>query len=238
MWYKTLLLLGLIFITTLSADRGKIQKEKTRILIVPFDRVNFYSQIEIPIILSSNGLVDDEEIYFAYKEKLTKTLAASSADFSFFELPEAEINTLKKQIPVIHKMTPISHYGVDLDRMRDSSLIRRYLKNFNADYILFLCRYEINAKLFSSSKSFEGSTFVSWSRHEVDYELFNANQELVALGSSFSLIPKRPEDSTYLTYGVKIEGMHRAYEDLKKDIIKKEQSYKGKAVYKLKKVSN
>ncbi|MEQ8625250.1 MAG: hypothetical protein RJQ00_10035 [Vicingaceae bacterium] len=234
MWYRTLLL-GIIFITsTSSADKAVMQVEKTRVLIVPFDRVDFYSQVEVPILLGSNGFTDDKQIYPAYKKELIRVLGQERQNFSFFELPESEAKVLKQQVPTVHKMTPVSHYGVDLSLLRDSTLIKRYLSNFGADYILFLCRYEINTKPFISSKSFDGSTFVNWSRHEIDYELFNSEQKLVAMASSFTLTPRQPTDSTYLTYGVRLEGMSYAFEDLQEDIIRKEKRYKGKPIYKIK----
>jgi len=233
MWYKILLFLGVVFFTATSADKAGMQSKKTRVLIVPFDRVDFYSQVTVPILLSSNGFTDNKQIYPAYKKEIINALGQERQNFLFFELPNSEANTLKRQVPVVHKMTPISHYGVDLSLLRDSSLIERYLTNFSADYILFLSRYEINNKPFISSKSFDGSTFVNWSRHEVDYELYNADCKLIALASSFNLTPRQPTDSTYLTYGVRLDGMNFAFEDLQEDIIEKEQRYSGKPVFQL-----
>ncbi len=235
MWFNLITLFALTF--SLSVGQGEIINDdnKKRILIVPFDAFAFQSKIDIPIIISSNHLNSSNEIYITYNKQIAKTLSESSLQYSFLTLPDSEIKNLRMQVPVVFKESPTSHYGVDLTKLYQEGLITQLLHDFSADYILFLCRYEINNRLFSSSRSFDGSTFVQWSLHNIDYELYNSEKQLIALADSYILSPRRPTDTTHLTHGVRADGMTDSYKKLTEDIISKIEKYEGEPVYKIKK---
>ena len=235
MWFNFIILVFLTMFSTNYPQGSSVDDVKTRIIIVPFDALAFQSKIDIPIITSSNHLNSSKDISRVYNEKIVKTLSESNESFAFFSLPESEIKSLRMQAPVVFKKKPISHYGVDLSRLYQEDLIANILSNFSADYILFLCRYEITPKLFSSGKSFDGSSFVPWSLHKIDYEIYNSDKQLIALADAYNLDPKRPTDSTYLTHGVIVDGMEKSYRKLSEDMISKIENYRGEPIYKIKK---
>ncbi len=211
------------------------QVDYKRIAIIPFERFSFESLHELDSIAACNGLSNAEEVYESYVREIALHIS-DSTDLTFFVLSESDLVNIRTNLPKVYKYKPISHFGVDIKPLIGNGLLKQISESMKVDAFLFLTKYKIDSKLLSTRKSYGGSKYLNWSSHDLDYELYNIEGDLMALANKFSLRPKNPSGETYSCKGTILEGMFKSYSKIGKDVEVKIKKYsqKKKPVYKIK----
>lgn len=211
------------------------QEEYKRIAIIPFERFSFESAHEMDSIASCNNLSSAEEVYESYIREIALHISDSS-NLTFFILSESDLVKIRTSLPKEYKYKPISHFGVDIEPLIENGLLNQISESMKVDAFLFLTKYKIDFKLLSTRKAYGGSKYLNWSTHNLDYELYNLEGDLMALANKFSLRPKNPSDDTYSCRGTILDGMFNSYSKIGKDVEMKVKKYtqKKKPIYKIK----
>lgn len=196
--------------------------------MVPFDRFDFHSSFPIQEIAKSNTWESEEEVYTNYLDTLLHEIAKPNENLEIFLLPSAEIEMLHTKVPKQYKTEPITHMGVNLERIKEGGRLKSMVENFSADYILFLCRYEIKSKMVATRALDDGSKFLAWSRHVLTYEMYNADGELVVLADQLELNPPSPNSKNASSHGTLLNEIKPTYEQIQEDIHKKLSLYRKK----------
>lgn len=224
-----LLALGLTFLFT-----GAIA-QSYRILLVPFDKFQFESPVAIEDIAAYNSLDHTDEVYTTYNLAISSFLNAQSDSLTFFLPAASDIEHINRVTPRAYKKEPVTHFGVSIEPLKESGKLDELLSNMQADFILFFTRYKIIGKLITSRVSVAKSgQFISWSNHYLDYELYNAQAELIAGSDRFPITPNNPTSKTYMTEGTLVSDLENASGKLAQDIEYKIQrsKRKGEPVFK------
>jgi hypothetical protein len=209
------------------------QEGAKRIVVVPFDRFGFESEIPLGFIGQVNE-VKSEEVPDLYWKNMINELSKENTWLYFFQISETDRLILSKRLQREFKTEKPSHYGMNLTTLGEGAL-QQLLENYSADYILFVTRYHIQKKLLYAGRSFDGSKFIPWATHSIDYELYNKEEELIVIGDGSEISSRNPTDETYLSEGVLLSLLDRGIEELILDLYDKMKAYKGKPVFKLKK---
>lgn len=211
------------------------QTEKKQIVLVPYSPVHFLSTFDLAEIAEYNSIDNPENVHQHVLDSMVKYLAKQHPEYSIFQIPESDQQAMQYLIQAQYKDKPIGHYGIDMESLLTRGNYEQMLENLGADYALFITHYNIEKKLHSSSRSFDGSYIIPWARHLVDYELYDKKGNLIALADRFQLEWNLPGEENYLQKGLVLKDMQRSFRSLLKDIIQKEQRYKNKPVYKYRK---
>lgn len=213
--------------------------EKSRILIVPFSRFDFQTAYPLKEIAATNGWSREEEVFGRYRDTVIRRLSRSNQNLSAFSIPAYEYDLIKNQLPRVYKAKPSTHFGVDIGLLAQNDRLKTLLTNFSADYILFICRYEISSRLVANIGLYDGSSLLPWSNHEITYELFDKEGNLVVMADQFKVLPKNPNAENIDTKGVLLHEVAPNYGVILDDIHQKLQVYQNqkrkKPVYRLKK---
>ena len=201
------------------------QEKNINVLIIPFQSYHFQSSFDLLDIAFVNKIPYANEVSNNYKERLVQELSKGKMNYKLFEIPANEYQSIQFLLDPIFIDKPTGHYGIDKEKLARSSSFKNMIKSFEVDYVLFLTNYRIDSKLYTSSRSFDGSYALPWSRHLLDYELLDHNLNLVALSREFELKSNLPTNDTYLTKGLLVSEMDKGYSSLIKDFHLKIEQY-------------
>jgi len=195
-------ILVLLVLLTSFASHVQSQKKAKRILIVPFDRFDFESSFSLTKIAIENNLSGDDVVYQFYKNHFIKEFSTSTDEVVMFELQEADAKYLMSKLPRVYKRKPVTHNGYDLKAYTESGKLAGLLDNYAADYILFVSKYFISNRLLTTKSNFDGSKFLNWSRHEIDYELYDKSGELLIVGDHIEIKTISPTQANFNSAGL------------------------------------
>ena len=225
----------ILFFTILTSVN--LMAQQLRVLVIPFDKFQFECNMTTSEIALYNELSGADQVYDVYTQALLEAINESSDSLSIYEMDENSLNLIRRQLPRVYKREPISHNGVDIEAYAKSGDLKKLLENMGADYLMVISRYKIMGKIITARGSWSSSAgFINWSIHQVDYEIFNAEGDLVALADRFTIRPRNPRNETYTTQGTLTEDLWIGMLKLGLDIEQKALKYqkKGKVVYKSK----
>jgi hypothetical protein len=213
--------------------------ENSRILIVPFSRFDFQTSYSLSEIVTINNWKASDEVFGRYRDTLVKRLSQNHQNLSAFPIPAYEYGLIKNQLPRVYKEKPSTHFGIDMSLLKQNDRLKTLLTNFSADYILFISRYEISSRLVATMSSHEGSKFLPWANHEITYELFDLEGNLVVMADQFKVPPRNPYAENMDSKGVLLDEVAPNYVMNLDDIYQKLRVYQNqkrkKPVYRLKK---
>lgn len=210
--YLVILLFSFASISVLA------QEEKKNILVVPFAPYHFLSSFDLQEMANFNKLSSPGDVVDAVQDGLLKGISTSKSKFNFTTIPPNEYQAIKHLIDPEFIAEPTGRYGIDLSKLKSSQSFQTLLKNFNIDYVLFLTHYRIDKKLYTSGRSFDGSYAIAWSSHLLDYELINAEENLVAMAREFEIKPNAPTLENYFMKGLLLSELNGGHRELLKDI--------------------
>jgi hypothetical protein len=215
---------------------NSIGQENKTVLIIPFPSQQFFSYFDANTLQSINGAESTDILFKNFGDSLIRALSNYKKHFDFVKIPDIEYNSVKYYIDPFFKEAPVSHYGIDFLKIKNQKSFKSLCLNYEVDYVLFLTNYTIKKKLLSSSKSFEGSHFIAWSRHELNYELYDVEGNLIAMSDGFSIEPDLPLEENYFKKGLEISKLKEGFKKLSLDLNLKLNQYlkKGKAQFKSK----
>ncbi len=230
---KLLVFASLLFTTSFLWS----QSAKKQILLIPYPAVHFVTAFDLAEVASINEVDNPADLNRLYLDSFIHVLGLAHPGYQLFEISESDFQAIQYQIGSTYREKPIGHYGIDMNPSLHMQSILPLMERMNADYVLFLTHCFIDNKLYSSSRSFDGSYLLPWARHQIDYELYDTSGKLVVLADQFELTGNLPNQENYLKKGLDISDMDLAYRSLLKDIIQKLNQYKedGPAIYKVKK---
>jgi len=216
---------------------SNVKAQSLRVLVVPFDKFQFECPMSLKEIASYNEFSEPGQVHEAYTMALLEAMNSVSDSLAIYQLDENGIAQLRRQMPKIYKREPISHNGVEVKSLAENGQLQSFLKNMGADYLMVISRYKILGKLITARGNWDNSTgFISWSIHQVDYEIFNSEGKLVALADRFTINPRNPRSDNYTTEGTLLKDLRSGMQKLGLDVEQKLQKFekKGKVVYRSK----
>jgi hypothetical protein len=211
--------------------------QQLRVLVVPFDQFQFECPMPLDEIAKHNALSSPDEVYRAYANALLQSMNTASDSLTIYQTDKNSLAQIHRQLPRVYKREPVSHNGVDIKAFKESGKLASYLDNMGADYLMVISRYKIMGKLITSRGSWDNSGgFISWSIHQLDYEVFNRAGELVAMADRFTIRPKNPRSDNYQTQGLVLADLSRGMQQLGMDLEQKllKHRKKGKVAFKSK----
>ncbi len=213
-----------------------LNAQSPNILVVPYQSFDFLIEFDAAEIDSINNLGGQNQVFKAVQDSLLKQLLKPHNKFNYSIIPAVELQSIQNRIRSIYKTKPTGHMGKDISSILKSGDLEKIMKNFQADYILFLSQHSIRKRIYSTSRSFDGSYLLSWSRHLIDYEMYNSNGELIIMADDFELKTPLPNNENYIKKGLIINEMNWGYRSILRDIQLKLEKYKPgkKAIYKVK----
>lgn len=225
------------FILILAGGLSFLGAQNKRVLVVPFDQFQFECSMPLEKIAEYNNFSDPERVYQAYIDSLLFYMNRASDSLILYQLNEHDLQTVRELTPRTYKREPISHNGVDIEPLLAEDQLAELLQNMGADYIMFISRYKIQVKFLSSRGNWDNtSRFISWSTHQVDYEIYNPKGKLVAMADRFLITPRPPREENYKTEGTVLSDLKRSFKKMGLDIEQKLDRFnrKGKVSYKSK----
>lgn len=217
--FLTLLLLSFAFSSVFA------QVKKWNVLVVPFATYHFVSAFDIQEMASFNQLTSPEKVVYAVQDSLLKGITKVNSNFNFIGIPQNEYQAIKYLVDPEFITKPTGRYGIDLSKLKDSQTFQSIVKNFKIDYVLFLTHYRIDKKIYTSGRSFDGSYAIAWSSHFLDYELIDANENLIAMAREFDIKPNAPTIQNYFMKGLLLNELDAGYQDLVSDFQIKIEQY-------------
>lgn len=214
---------------------GNLSAQVKRVLVIPFDQFQFESPTPLEEIAEFNGWKDPTVIYVEYNKAIVNFLNEAEDSVVFFPVIPADLEQIRNLIPRIYKREPVSHYGVDIEPIKQNEMLQNLLNQMGADYILFINRYKIIGKLIAARANIAtAGKFVNWSSHLIDYEIYDAKANLVCGADRFTFNPHNPNSKTYQTKGTLVTDLERPSLKLAADIAYKIDRYekKGKVIFK------
>jgi hypothetical protein len=211
-------------------------QEKKTVLVVPFPSHQFFSYFDANLLSEINHTETPEVLYKNLGDTLVHSLSGYKEHFHFLRIPDIEYNSMQFYINPEFKDEPISHYGIDFSKFKDLATFKNLCLNYEVDYILFFTNYTIKKKILSAKRSFEGSQFIAWSRHDLNYEMYDTKGNLIAMSDGFSIIPDEPTKSNYSEKGLNISNLKNGFRAISEDLKIKVYQYKikGKPQFKAK----
>jgi hypothetical protein len=203
-----------------KVSKSQSQERASRILIVPFDRFDFESTFSLSEIAAANELQSDEEVYPFYRNHFIKEFSTSSTQVVLFELQQSDRRQLMSKLPRAYKRKPVTHHGYELQAYVESGKLENLMNNYAADYILFISKYFISNRLLTTKKSFENSKFLSWSRHEIDYELYDQKGELLIVGDHIQINSNSPNQANFQSAGLIAVELNQGIIEVRDKLIK------------------
>ena len=213
---KSRILLLLIFLASVI----QAQESTKRVLVIPFGRFDFQSQFSLDKIAYVNDISNVDLVVDTYLNHFISTSSKEKGQLELFRINEDDLKVLLTRVSKEYKSRPTSHYGVNIDLLKKEE-IDALLTNYSADYILFLTQYSIRKKVIVAGRNFDGNKFIPWSLHEVDYELYDKELHLVAIGDAVSLEPRKPTEENYLSNGLILQTLERAFSRFPEDVYNK-----------------
>ena len=220
---KTIIIFFVFFLGIIPTIRS--QENNINVLIIPFPSYHFQSSFDLLDIAFVNEIPYANEVYKTFQDSLVRELSKGKLNYKLFEIPENEFQSIKYLLEPVFIEKPTGHYGIDKEKLTKSSAFNNMIKNLGVDYVLFLTNYRIDTKLYTSSRSFDGSYALPWSRHLLDYELVDKKINLVALSRELELKANNPNNETYLTKGLLLSTMNKGFSSLVNDFHLKIQQY-------------
>ncbi len=212
-------------------------QDRPKVLIVPFQEISVVTEFDMEELLEINKL-SQQQFSRAICDSLIHTLKYETKHIDYTVLPTNEFEGIKHLLYPIHTYDPVPHFGVNIKALNNVGLIKQMANNYNVDYILFLTSYRMTQRLLLANQSFDGSFFLPWSNHLVDYELVDEKGELIALASKLNLEPNTPNQSNYTLKGLALKEMDQGHRILHRDIRSKillHKKKKGGVIYRLSK---
>lgn len=210
----------LFFISTISVFG---QNEKQKVLVCFFNNINFdtkYPSIKIAQInsIQTNQIVDSLQYIF-----MKGLQAATNDSIEFVPLKDFESNYFFKKAEINFKKEP-SHYHRNLDNVPYNEF-QFLLKKYDASSILFINRYlivkskkseeEQNAFIREAAKLnlsiYLDSKRISYSRHYVDFDLYNFEMEEISSFGDYILPFPRLDANNYQLYGLDFYTLENSY---------------------------
>lgn len=216
--FTYLFFLHFFILTSLLAQEGDVKKS---IAVLGFKRFEFQSDFKLQEIMEVNQLSSQDEVYELYVNTILDEISIQKGELSLFRLPKTESDRLHKRIPVEYKTSPANYLGVDIRYLREMNRINTLLTNLSADYFLALTEYKINTIFITKIATEDGSKMLRWSTHQISYELYDKNGNVVAYGDRIELLPKDPKKGTANTMGVEISMVKDSFINIIDDIDKK-----------------
>jgi hypothetical protein len=229
MWFKHFLLFCIILV---GLHPIKAQGQEKRILIIPFSEVNF----ELPasrVIVAGRNQVEPQELHGHYLDSLLFFLSKNENNLLFYRLPVYEDRILKQQMPIAFKRKPTSHMGTDIESLVENGKWQAMMENMGVDLVVVLTHYRMAEYLLPTKQEFDGSKFLSWTKHYVDYEVYDRQGEMIAMADDFTMKAAGPRKDNFQSQGTLVSDMKYGYRKLAEDIALKIEKHEksGKIVH-------
>lgn len=166
LWEKLLLSFFFIGILIRSYD-GFAQR---KILVVPFDRFEFHTEIPLEMINEANGFELDQ-YYPALARTMTDAFTlGSSKESVFVVIGESDYNMLRRYLKFRFNGKE-AHYECSLELLH-KNIYQQILEEYNCQYMLVIDWYRIMQKKEGVTVNKIRKVDV-YTEHYIDYDLFN-----------------------------------------------------------------
>lgn len=159
------------------------QSNKKKVLVIPYGRFEFTSEYTLEEIAVKNDIASTE-VYNAYQKSLLKvSVGFQSENFEFIAITDEALAPYKKYIKYVDgKFDGKNHYAIKMKSFPVEEFAKLMEAN-DASFIIFVNWYQIEKSSFVS-RGKKRKRF-KYSRHFVDYEIYNLfQQKIVGVGKN------------------------------------------------------
>jgi len=169
----------LLFVTVYSGFSQTSNKK--RILIIPFNRMEFDIEYSLEDIAAENN-IEKTDVYENYKNKLVKTFENFSAEnFEFVPVNPSIYRPLKKYVKYAHKkFNKKKFYASNLELFPDDEFTK-LMEAHNTDFVLFVNWYHLRQEVYIVLTG--NKPRLDYAGHYIDYDVYNLfKQKLFGAG--------------------------------------------------------
>lgn len=188
-----------------------------KVLVIPYHRFEFHTQYGLNEIALINDTISSSEVYEIYQAALMKRLGQFNSNDCDFVAPLAsDIRYFWKRVDYEYVKKPVSHYQAMLGRIPDKKY-KEMLNAYDADYVLFINWYKIEKAVYRMNTG-GGSSRKKYSRHFVDYDIYDEGKQLIIAESRKEIDGEVFSKRMVLRKKLKVEDFEYQYDNLAKDI--------------------
>jgi hypothetical protein len=208
---KKAVLLLLLAMTLSDVLIAQSKVEQTyKVLVIPFSRFEFHTEIKLSEINKANGLEGDQ-FYPQLIAHLTEAFEiASSEEVAYTFVTEDDLRIICKELRY-GLIGNEAHYSCIIEKANEEA-IRQLLDNYECDYLLTLNWYRImetNASLIINKKKKIGV----YSYHYIDYDFFNRDLTLKTRESKLKMeVSATADNFKYL--GLRLQDLKPYYKKM------------------------
>jgi len=196
--------LGLSFVPLNYPQRNR------QILVIPFSRFEFHTEIKLTTINEANGLSGDQ-FYPLLVNAITEAFELNSTERLSYKIIDQQ--DLMKISPFLkYELIPgKGHYTCDMGNL-DKKILKEILDKYNCDNLLTLNWYRIlNDK--TSYRKKRTRKISLYSSHFIDYDVFTREGTIIKEASRVGI--EVPADSSNIQYmGLRINDLKVEYKKL------------------------
>ena len=214
--FRTLICLLLFLVVTDSNAQSDLGLEQKKILLIPFSRFEFHTELKLSWINGINQMEKDQ-YYPALKQafgdgfvfgdfKKIKYALISDADYTSI-IPYIKFAVVSKE----------GHYASDLELLHQN-IYQKILEDYDCDFVLIFNWYRILERK-ESVKNKGARKFGVYTEHLIDYDFYDNKKHRLSYGANkkFMVVPT-VENLQY--GGVRISELRSVYKKLAVDITK------------------
>ena len=200
-----------ISITCLSTNSQAQEKQNPytkRVLLVPFNRFELHTEIELSLINKANNIKQDE-FYPNLLNAFHESFILNSNDQVTYHVIKPE--DYKELIKYVNQAVTKGHFESFLNDLEFKDY-KAILNAYDCEYVLFINWYRIK-DIKRSIKIEKLKHIERYSEHSIDYDVFNANKNNVLRMSAVKFEVEITEDN-YKKLGVRLKDMPPVYKKL------------------------
>ncbi len=206
-----------IWLTFLCLPVKVFSQNTKNILVLPYDRFEFYTDIELTKLNEINNLSGDQ-LYGKMIESLGEAFELNENPRIFYKVVTRQ--DMQKIRPYIKygKEGGKSHYASNLSNL-DDQVYAELLNGYDCDYFLTINWYQI-IKDRTSYKKKKVKKIALYSYHYIDIDLYSKNKKrLMYIGEARFKVPANEENLQYL--GCRLVDLKPEYKKLVDEISKR-----------------
>jgi hypothetical protein len=182
--------------------------EKKKILVIPYVRLEFHTDIPITEIATINK-ISSNEVYKLYVNTFIETLQSSGDDNFEFITPEGyDLNKLQAKIRYDYNKKE-SYYAVSLNKIAQEDF-KALLEKYHADLIVFINWYRIKKSTVHVS-NVGGKLRKPFTNHYIDFDIYDKFKRKIFGTGKYLIQSELPTPSNYTYKNLRVKELVIGY---------------------------
>lgn len=182
---------------------------KKKIILVPYSRFEFHSDVALETIASIN-LVNPNDVYGLYATTLQNAFWNLKHDsVMFITMSEEDFTAFSKKVFYEYQKQKPPHYAVDLSRL-DNAYFNSILAKYDASEFVFINMYQIK-KAKKSAPVAGKKTSYQYSNHIIHFDIIGKDKKQIYGEGNRYVNLENPDVVDIQTMHLKKETLLKAY---------------------------